>query len=302
MENVVFIPTSSLYRVRTLIKYYNVHNLPTSQRVIFIADDRGNIGKEEYADAVGDSGFELIYTSDMLAAVNDLFADCPYYDQIINDMYKVSVKMVVFIYAARHLGINKSLMLDDDILFLKPLDEWFKHDYVVKSDRLSWMPDTHVKAFEYAYPHVDIAEFNQPKNHINSGSIIYTVNDDARLIADVRSFFSSDEIYHILVKRVNKNKGPRKCWSYDWTLEQFFYGVHIYSLGLEIAQFKSAVNIEMKLPKEDRIIKPLNKIPNVIHFIQMKKQLMYDAYLPLIDSYLENNNYNNNNKQNKQSI
>ena len=290
MKNVVFIPTSNLYRVRTLIKYYNVHNLPTSQRVIFIADDRGTISKQDYADAVNDSRFELIYTSDMLACVNELFADCPYYEPIINDMYKVSVKMVVFIYASRVLGIKKSLMLDDDILFLKPLDDWFLYDYVVKSDRLSWMPDVHVKAFQLAYPHVDIVEFNHPDHHINSGSIIYTMKDEDRLVADVRAFFSSDEIYHILVNRLNKNKGHRKGWSYDWTLEQFFYGVHIYSLGLEIVQFKSAVSIEMKLPKEDRPIKPFKKIPNVIHFIQMKKQLMYDAYLPLIDQYIRANN------------
>ena len=294
MKNVVFIPTSSLYRVRTLIKYYNVHNSPTDQRMIFIADDRGSISKEEYAEAVNDPRFELIYTSDMLAAVNDMFADCPYYDQIINDMYKVSVKMLVFIYAARHLGIHKSLMLDDDILFLKPLDEWFKYDYVVKEDGLSKMLDAQVKAFQRAYPHVDIAEFNQPKHRINSGSILYTMEDSSRrLLDDVRAFFSSDDIYHIFVNRLNKTNSRRKGWGFDWMLEQYFYGIHMYSLGVEIPRFRSAVNIALVYPKEDKPPKPFKKIPNVIHFIQMEKQRMYDAYLPLIDSYLESNNYNN---------
>ena len=292
MKNVVFIPTSNLYRVRTLIKYYNVHNLPTSQRVIFIADDRGNIGKEEYADAVGDSGFELIYTSDMLAAVNDLFVDCPYYDVIINDMYKVSVKMVVFIYAARHLGINKSLMLDDDILFLKPLDEWFKHDYVVKEDGISKMSSAQIKAFQRTYPHINISQYDQPKNRINSGSLLYTHQDNGVLLHDVRAFFSSDDIYHIFVNRLNKTNSRRKRWGKDWMLEQYFYGIHMYSLGLDIPRFRSAVNTTLTYAKEGVPLNKFRKIPNVIHFLQIEKQRMYDAYLPLIDSYLESNNYN----------
>jgi len=289
MKNVVFIPTSNLYRVRTLIKYYNVHNLPTDQRVIFIADDRGNISKEEYAEAVNDSRFELIYTSDMMAAVNDLFADCPYYDPIINDMYKVSVKMLVFIYAARHMSIRKSLMLDDDILFLKPLDEWFAYDYVVKEDGLSTMTTTLVNGFQSTYPHVDVAEFNQPKHRINSGSILYTMEDNDRLLNDVRAFFSSDDIYRILVNRLNKTSSRRKGWGYDWMLEQYFYGIHMYSLGVEIPRFRSAVNIGLGYPKEDKPLKPFKKIPNVIHFLQMEKQRMYDAYLPLIDEYIRTN-------------
>jgi hypothetical protein len=293
MSNVVFIPTSNLYRVSTLIKYYNVHNEPTDQRVIFIGDDRGDISKKEYADAVNDSRFELIYMSDMLEAVNDMFADCPYYDAIINNMFRVSVKMVVFIYAASHMGIHKSLMLDDDILFLKPLDEWFKYDYVVKEDGLSNMSESQVTAFQRTYPHIDIFEFNKPKHRINSGSILYTMQDDSRLLNDVRAFFSSDEIYYILVNRLNKTTSRRKGWGYDWLLEQYFYGIHMYSLGVEIPRFRSAVNISLGYPKEDKPSKPFKKIPNVIHFLQMEKQRMYDAYLPLIDSYLEINNYNN---------
>lgn len=287
MKNVVFIPTSNLYRMKTLIKYYNVHNLPTDQRVIFIADDRSNISKEEYSDVVKDPRFELIYTSDMLAAVNDIFADCSYYDQIINDMYKVSVKMVVFIYAARHLGIYKSLMLDDDILFLKPLDEWFKHDYVVKEDGLSTMTASLVNAFQNTYTHVNVIDFNHSKHRINSGSILYTVRDCTRLIDDVRAFFSSDDIYRVLVNRLNKTSSRRKGWGYDWMLEQYFYGIHMYSLGIEIPRFKGAVNTGLGYPKEGRSLKPFKRVPNVIHFLQMEKQRMYDAYLPLIDEYIK---------------
>lgn len=299
--NVVFIPTSNLYRVRTLIKYYNVHALPTNQRVIFIGDDRGKISKADYADAIGDSAFELIYTSDMLAAVHDAFADCPYYDQIINDMYKVSVKMIVFYYAAVHMGIRKSMMLDDDVLFLKPLDEWFKYDYVVKEDGMSKMSAAQVKAFQRTYPHINISEFDQPKHRINSGSLIYTFQDDGVLLNDVRAFFSSDDIYHIFVNRLNKTNSRRKGWSNDWMLEQYFYGIHLFGLGLEIPRFKSVVNIALTYPKEGVPLKPFRKIPNVIHFLQMEKQRMYDAYLPLIDAYLAGNNYNQQNTT-KQSL
>lgn len=292
--NAVFIPTSNLYRAQTLIKYYNIHDEPTDQRVIFIGDDRGSISKEEYRAAINDPRFDLIYTSDMMAGVNHLFEDCPYYDQIVNDMYKVSIKMLVFIYAARVLGIKKSLMLDDDILFLKPLDSWFKHDYVVKEDGLSPMPKHQVKAFQYAYPHVNIEQFNNPEFRINSGSIIYTLNDnDDRLVNDVRTFFSSDDIYQVFVNRLNKTNTRRKGWGYDWMLEQYFYGIHMYSLGVEIPRFKSAVNIGLAYPKENKPLKPFVSVPNVMHFPQMEKQRMYDGYLPLIDQYIQKHNLRN---------
>ena len=289
--NAVFIPTSNLYRAQTLIKYYNIHAEPTNQRVTFIADDRGNISREEYASAINDPRFGLIYTSDMMAAVNHLFDSCPYYDQIINDMYKVSIKMLVFIYASRYLGIKKSLMLDDDVLFLKPLDKWFEYDYVVKEDGLSSMPDHQVKAFQYTYPDVNIAEFNTPEVRINSGSIIYTLEDgDDRLVNDVRAFFSSDDIYRVLVNRLNKTNTRRARWGYDWMLEQYFYGIHMYSLGVEIPRFRAAVNIGLAYPKEDKPLRPLVSVPNVMHFLQMEKQRMYDGYLPLIDQYIRANN------------
>jgi hypothetical protein len=286
MPNVILIPTCNLFRMRMLMKYYNVYGVKTEQHIVFIGDDRGSITQEQFKAEVGNKPFELVFMSDVIQGVGYFYEDCPYYNEIMNRMYKVSVKLLIFVWAYHCRKLRQSMLLDDDVLFLRPIDDWFKHEYVVKEDGLSVMGDACFQVLKRSYPGMNVAEFNQSKHGINSGSIIYTVKDECKSLIEVaRGFFSSPFVYSRFLDRMDKlNKKPG-VWGVDWIFEQQVYGLHMFSLNENLKRFGSVVNTSLTF-KDGKPVKEFSKLPHIIHFLQRDKSKAYELCLPLVDNFI----------------
>lgn len=297
--NIVIIPTCNLYRIQKFDEYFNIFNVEHNHRFIFVADDRHKISREEYeklfTSLKNSHLYEVHYSSDLLRSVQPLFEECKYFNDIVNG-YPLSIKLLIFIWAKYELEITKSMLLDDDVLFLKPIDHIFdEHDFVKKADALSWLCSKSKQCLQDTYPEIDMTKFENDKLKINSGSIIYTWDDSHDLLGFVRRAFASKALHKYVMERVylhSIGKGfvhKGTGWGRSWIMEQYIYGMFMHSMGWNrYADFSSAVNTGVTVPK-DRKIRKLARLPNIVHFLPPDKLPIYEYYIQCIERYLTEN-------------
>lgn len=290
MEKVnVIIPTSNEYRIRMFDKYFNILDLPHNMNIIFLADDRGNISKEKYNEIFYElknkAYYSLYFTSDLIESVRPYFSNAKYFNDILK-LYGVSIKKLIFIWAKKTMNINKSFLLDDDVLFLKPIDEfYYANAYVRKKDPFSKLCKRSASAVRSTYPEVNYDEFVKKKLQINSGSIIYTWDDNHNLINWMNRFFDSTHIYEYLKERYDDfHSGKSKnLWGISWQIEQWIYGLFMYSCDelQSYASFGNIVNTSISRPEK---IKPLQKLHHIIHFLNRDKIPVYEYYIARLEA------------------
>ena len=294
MKNVIIIPTCNEYRIRMFDEYFNVYNQDHNMRLIFIADDRNKISRDAYTEIFKSlkhsSLYELHFSSDVISDVRHLFSDAAYFDNILNS-YKLSIKLLIFIWAKHKLNINKSMLLDDDVLFFKPIDHIFdKNDYVKKTDGLSWLCAKSRNALQDVYPEIDINDFEKDKSRkINSGSIIYTWDDSHDLVGWVHRVFNSEKLSRYVMRRAylhtigkgNIHRGTG--WGRSWIMEQYVYGMFMNKIGFDRWESFSSyeINTGVNLPKDGKI-KQVKNLPNIVHFLPANKKPLYEYYIKCI--------------------
>ena len=296
MSNVIIIPTCNLYRIRTFDKYFNVFNIVHDHRFIFVADDRHKISREEYLEVFSTLKnrhlFDLTFSTELLSSVSPLFSDVPYFADIVKN-YPLSIKLLIFIWAKHELGIEKCMLLDDDVLFLRPVDHVFaEHNFVKKSDMISWLCQKSLAALQDAYPEIDVKKFENDKKKINSGSIIYTWDDSHNLLGFVKQFFGCKSLHKFIMERAYLHSigkghvGKGTGWGRSWLMEQYTYGMFMHSIGWDkFADFGAVVNTGVQIPKDDKPRK-LTRVPNIVHFLPANKMPLYEYYIGRLEQYL----------------
>jgi len=253
-------------------------------KIMFLADDRHHLSKNDYENIFSELQhreiYSLYFVSDMIESVRPYFKDAKYFDYILQK-YSLSIKNLVFIWAKLILDINKSFLLDDDILFLKPLDDfYYSNDYARKKDAMSKLCTESTKAIKQTYSEINYDDFIKKRFHINSGSIIYKWNNKHNLVEWMHRFFDSEYVYSFVKNKSEKfiTLGLKTKWGRSWQMEQIVYGLFMYSsTGLDIyASFGNLVNTGISKPKE---IKPLSKLHSIVHFVNRDKISVYQYYI-----------------------
>lgn len=291
-QNNIFVLSSSNKRLEMFARYYNVFKEETNQQITLIVDDR-RISRDKIFRS--NIFHNILYATDIIEELRPKFTNCDYYDMILN-IYPVSIKMLIFIYAYYFLGINKSMLIDDDTLFLCPIDYIFeKDDYVVKKEFLSKMTHRRAQIFADIF---DIENFvNQfNKNLINSGTMLYTYKEKHDLLGDVQKFYNSGDIFAMLYENYCKNimngESNRTTSGRVWITEQYFYGIHFLKLKLSgetITDFGQAVALYTTYIKENAKKIKMKKLPNIMHFVPKNKENFYNFFSNYIDDYVERN-------------
>lgn len=289
MANHVFVCGGNASRLNWFSQYYNIEKKPTSQVIHFMLDDRfvGRSAFDGFILGNNTTNSDYIWVTDVVDALKHHFINVPYFNVILNKYYKVSIKLLVFIYAKEIMGIDKSLLLDDDIFFLKPLDKWFEYNKIVKTpETLSRMSAnigamfTEIFGDEFVY-----ADFTKSGKLLNSGTLLYVWND--RLINDVKNYFSSELLYKALVKKFTNDP----TWSKRgliWITEQYFYGIHVSLADPSPLSFGPEIKM-LGYPKNDEYKFEYNmmKLPAVLHFIPSDKERNFKYWKVIIQKYCD---------------
>lgn len=293
MNNII-IPTSDLYRISMFDKYLNVNSIENNDHFIFIADDRFKHTREEYQkhfeSLKNNHLYTLHYTRDFIEEVRPYFAECRFFDEILK-AYPVCMKLLIFIWSKHVLGLDKAMMMDDDVLYLVPLKEKYEnYDYVKKADGISKMCRASVAALEATYPEINIREFERTrKSKINSGTLIYTHSEKYDILNWMQRFFDSEHLCILYKKKVYEYENGISKLKYgcSWIIEQYIYGMFFDAVvGIDkFHEFGSSVNISVsgycKNPKT------ITKIPNIVHLLLKNKEVHYEYYTTLLDKYLK---------------
>jgi hypothetical protein len=294
MKNIIFVCSSNTYRIEVLTKYYNILNEETNQKIHFILDDR-KINKKDYLKVLNNCSIDYDYsfTTDMIEKLDYLFKDCPYFDEILNKLYGVSIKLLVFIYAKKCLDISKSMILDDDVLIYGSIDKHFESDYVVKHQQFKSImktdpPEPLVQGLVSVFGQKLVDEFNTGKHLIGSGNLIYTYKEKHKLVEDVQKFFSSKTIYDLLVAGEEKRIrwGRPRIMGGLWLIEQYLYCVHLFKTRETMETFGRDIKVIMS--KKECNFKKLRFTNKIIHYGPGDKKPFYDAYVPLLEEYVNN--------------
>lgn len=204
MQNNIFILSCNTERLKTFFKYYNIFNTPTNININVIYDDRSEKPDLSFVDKKN-----VFYISDVIKSSLQ-YIDNKELALEIFDKYKVSVKWILFIYIAKILGIQKSMIIDDDTFMLKPIDNYFEYDYVMMREQLSAMSTRVRSLLGLIYPEVDIELQNTERMFCNSGQIIYTWKDDT-FLKFINRIFCNDMLDFINegIEKYSKNLQQR---------------------------------------------------------------------------------------------
>ena len=217
---------------------------------------------------VGFINGRYVLMSEMLDFVKPILGNPAYFDQLAKSMYRVSSKLVVFIYAKFKLGITKSFLLDDDTFILKNFDHIFRYDIALKKDGLTNLTGDSLNVWSNIYENHTMP--GTKGTFINSGSILYTWNDNDGLIDHVAKFFNCQEIFALLAQKVY-NGGIRGNM---WIFEQYCYAIFFYNLS-KTRQIDFLVNneVEMQTQYSKSTPGPYRNPPAIIHVVLRNKEL-----------------------------
>ncbi len=291
----IFVLTCNPTYVEIMNKYYNIHNLPTKAKLTLIIDDK-RIPKDSIPELMQRLPIfsDYILMSDMIEFVgNTVLKNSKHFKELVNFYYKVSVKLIVFIYVKLKLGIDKSFMMDDDILFLKPIDSLFdNYNYAIKKDTLSnFNNGTYLEKkiktnIETTYYYVDNVQMNIEKFYINSGTILFTWTDSIDIVKTIFDFFNSDKIYYMIKEKYISDNKPFKFLGRMWVTEQYIYSILLFLIHQSntvndidnktvFLHTRTVSNTNIKISKD--------KLPNLIHILSRDKMPIFQKYIEVLN-------------------
>lgn len=282
--NNIFVFSYSLERLNLFQKYYNVLNEETNTSISLILDDRKK--PRDYYDMSKITFHENVYwATDIIEFCRDIVKDQILYDKI-NAIYGPAIKLLTFHWIYHKLNIVKAMILDDDVFFLRPIDDLFNYDYVIKEEHMSRPKGNFLIALREIYPDRADALKN---NLLNSGTIIYTYRNDLKLYEDISLFYNPlflKFFENVESQRISKERVKGRAW----ILEQYAYGLHFMKVKEKytVNSFKEKVRLITTNPS-DKYPKSINKLPNIMHFLPIDKDSCMSYYSKLVDDYLIKN-------------
>ena len=297
MQNDIFIVSNKVERIENLLKYYNVYGEDTYQRLHVILDDR----KATYnIDSIKDT-VEIHYATDVIEKTKHFF-DEEYLFKIL-DVYGVAIKWLVFPYIHEVLNIERAMMMDDDVLLLKPLDHYFSHKYVFYNESALGVMGKFVEAALYPLYKdlVDISTMRQkPYFSMNSGQVIHTKNEHyleflQRAVCKDTYILIMDGVYKYKNKKgyggsvipaYGTAKNNRSMGGKYWCIEQNIYAIYYKWLdenGYEPVRFGGDVRVWSTVMN----VKKLKKIPAYIHYLPIDKEPLYTQYAKAVEELLK---------------
>jgi hypothetical protein len=297
MQNDIFIISNKVERIENLLKYYNVYGEDTYQRLHVILDDR----KATYnIDSIKDA-VEIHYATDVIEKTKHFF-DEEYLFKIL-DAYGVAIKWLVFPYIHEVLNIERAMMMDDDVLLLKPLDHYFFNKYVFYNESALGVMGKFVEAALYPLYKdlVDISTMRQkPYFSMNSGQVIHTKNEHyleflQRAVCKDTYILIMDGVYKYKNKKgyggsvipaYGTAKNNRSMGGKYWCIEQNVYAIYYKWLdenGYEPVRFGGDVRVWSTIMN----VKKLKKIPAYIHYLPIDKEPLYTQYAKAVEELLK---------------
>lgn len=279
----IFILSCNETRLEIMNKYYNIENIETSQKINVILDDTKlkSIDRDKLKMVNGD----VYLASDIISFCREkLGKNTKYYDWYV-DKYKPTIKMLIFYYVKHKLGISKSFLMDDDILFFKPIDEIFENSFARKKDMLSSIrKEENLKIWRTLFSSSLVDKTESEKNYINSGTILFDYDkQDDILEKSLLNFFNCDELYDKMKINNEKNEGHRRGFSGTfWVTEQYFFAFLLHQIHEKVPVIE-LTGSQVRLHTMYKHPGPLKKKPNIIHILPIRKEEIYNMYFGVLD-------------------
>lgn len=299
--NNIFIVSNNIERIESLLKYYNVYGEDTYQRLHVILDDRNRTyNVESISDKI-----EIHYATQMIESTKHFF-DEEYLFKIL-DVYGVAIKWLVFPYVHEVLGIEKAMMMDDDVLLLKPLDHYFFNKYVFYNESALGVMGKFVEASlsPLFKDLVDISVMRkEPYFSMNSGQVIHTKNDRyleffQRAVCKDTYILIMDGVYKYknkkgyggsVIPKYGSKKNNRSMGGKYWCIEQNIYAIYYKWLSendYAPVRFNGDVRIWTTVM---RSVNKLKKFPAYIHYLPIDKTPLYTIYAKAVEELLKEEN------------
>lgn len=262
----VFVSTYKPKMFEQFAKHYNITKTETKEVINVFVDDR-NAKESDFDFGKYDFINKIYKVSDIVRYGEKKFSDCECYNGIMT-FYPITFKNQIFPYLAEEHSISKSMILDDDIFYVKPLDEFFEHDIVVKRDTMK-ADAKMLSILQCIFPDVEVSKLNE-RNLINSGSFIYSY--DEKLLPDIKAMYNSLETLDYLSESYRRSMklGKPRLAGMASIIEQYFYGCHLLKESRKIVQFESAVNLVSASDSINSTMK-IKTLKNAYHFVMRDK-------------------------------
>ena len=301
MANDIFVVSNKIERIHNLLNYYNVYDVDTNHKLHVILDDR----KQSYnVESISDL-ITIHYATDMIEKTKHFFEQ-EWLERIL-EVYGVAIKWLVFPYVHEVLGIKKAMMMDDDVLLLKPLDHYFEDEYVFYNESALGVMGKFVEAV-LAPLYKDLIDVStmryQPYFSMNSGQVIHTQNEH------YLEFFQRavcKDTYVLIMDGVHKYTRVKKHGKYDtpeygsaknnrvmggkyWIIEQNIYAIYykwLVEQGYKVERFKGDVRLwTTKMPEKVSF----KSFPAYIHYLPTDKEPLYNVYAKRVEEILGEEN------------
>lgn len=284
--NNIFIISTKFQRIKYFKKYFNIFNEKTNIKMNVIIDDR-NMSNDEIKKFY-DLNWNIYKATNVIEYVAPLFSNENIMRKIL-DNYGVSIKWLLFIFINKKLSIQKSMIIDDDTLMIKPLDHYFKHDYVIYREQLSAMSKRVRSLLSGIYPEIDIEKLNKERMFVNSGQILFNWHED--LFNHIDKAFCQEMLDFVEEGKEKYKKRTatevRKVGGMYWIIEQYIYAVFFYKFKekYDIVNFNNDILLYTFRLKEEYKFK--RNIPCFIHYLPKDKEAFYKHFLPAVDKLIQ---------------
>lgn len=278
MHHEIFVPSYKPSLLDTFCRSYNLRRKETDQCLTLVIDDRFKSVDEFQPVLFKYDVFDrIVKVTDIVKYGSEIFGGTEYYENIMK-IYPIAFKLLVFLYFHDKYSVKKGMMLDDDTLFIEPVDEYFEHENAIRSDSmkadyrmLSVLSDT--------YLNIDVSELN--KNLVNSGSIILSWNED--LVEHMRKFFDSYAVcdYLAIAHQRSIKAGKPRIAGMAAVIEQMVYGCYLLNVK-EKTSLNPAVSLITSTANVNKELK-FNKYSNIYHFLMRDKLPQIEWYLKALE-------------------
>jgi len=291
MNNILII-SNKPERLESFIKYYNIFNEPTDIVLNVILDDRYQT--YDLSDTIKDN-YNIYYASDAVKQLVPRLSD-PETAEIILDKFRLSIKLLVILYAHEVLGMEKVCMMDDDTFLIQPIDSYFENDYVFYNERVLGRMSVAVENLMTGIYSdlVDVHKMNtKPHFTLNSGQVIHTKNPNLFKFID-RAFCS--DLLNVVCGAIEKYKSKknylgnihhRPIGGKYWIMEQNVYAVYFRWLtenGYAVKEFpRNEFKLYEGLLKPNYTMDRIRKLPKFLHYLPTDKSPLYDTVAKQLD-------------------
>jgi hypothetical protein len=272
---------------------WNVLDEPTGHRFYLLADDRPNrLTREDYLkcfDNLKNLPIEkVVWVTDVLTELADAYKESTHFDDLLKH-YGVSIKLVTLAWSMKNF--KKFFFMDDDILFLRPIDTIYaKHDYAFKGDSLMTLCKVTDGIVDKLYSKIcDTGAYKLNRAMlINSGTMIFKPDADdtwKKFVDFTIPLFSSAELVDCYKTKAAAAKAKGYVPGNAWLLEQYTVGMFYDTLGKEWHKFSG---LEVRLLQLKALLtdepKKLKTIPNIAHVVtRSNKELMMSKFMESVN-------------------